>query len=136
MPDIRLLRSLVTPPLIPFLGKYTIKGADYPAIVVVRPNGEVEPPIGTKVVGLETVIFYPELKPKALLNAYKVREDWILHLKQWEQGKGINEAIEALLEADLENFVIDEINQVPADYKMGIPLGAQIKIHSFAIIGD
>ncbi|QSJ14598.1 hypothetical protein JYQ62_22120 [Nostoc sp. UHCC 0702] len=134
--DALLLRSIVTSALAGFLGTYTFtNGQSVVALAVIANNGEIYPPEGTKVSGLEIVIYHPYLSPKPLLQGHKVKETWVIHLKQWQQGKGVQEALRAFLSSNLSDFITEEIAEVPADVRMGIPAGAQIKLFKFVILG-
>jgi len=137
MSDTIELREKIFTALTDVLGTYTFgNGGTTPALVVLSDNGELFPPENTQVEGLEVIIFSPNIKPDALLQGYKIREEWILHLKQWEVGEDVQAALDSLFEAELEGFVITQVNYVPADYRMGIPLGAQVKLSRFLISGS
>jgi hypothetical protein len=136
MSDVLDLRESIFAALGSILGTYTFgNGSVTPALAVLSENGELFPPENTQVEGLEVVIFRPTLVPSSLLQGYKIREEWILHLKQWEVGNGVQVALDSLFEADLEGFVISQVNEVPDDYTMGIPAGAQVKLSKFSISG-
>jgi hypothetical protein len=136
MSDTLDLRNMLLATLNYYLGTYTFgNGGVTPALIALSDDGELLLPENTKVEGLEVVIFPPTLSPSSLLQGYKVREEWILHLKQWEVGKGVKVALDSLFEAELGGFVIIQVNEVPADYKMGIPTGAQVKLSKFSITG-
>ncbi|MBD2570055.1 hypothetical protein [Anabaena lutea] len=137
MSDALELREFVYISLASLLGIYKFTdGTQTPAIAVISGNGELYPPEGTQVTGLEVVIFTPTLAPAALLQGYKVKEQWVIHLKQWTVGMSVQLALDSLLSAELEGFVISQIVEIPADYRMGIPAGAQVKLDKFYFSGE
>lgn len=137
MSDALILREHIFNTLISQLGTYTFIdefGAvigNAPALALIEGNGELYPPDGTRIEGLEVVIFFPAYSPKPLIQGYKVRQEWIVHLKQWTVGEGVQAALDSLLSPGIPDFLINQINEVPADYKIGIPAGAQVKFNHF-----
>lgn len=129
------LQKIISTSLEPLLGYYKFSnGQTTPAILVTKDNGEKELPDGTKIFGLEAIIQTPSLSPTPMLRGHKVRKEWTLYLKQWEKGKDPRQAVEKLLLADLEEFIIERIIPIPADYKIGVPLGATIRIYAYELL--
>ncbi len=137
MSDALQLRTIIESALDTFLGTYTFQqGQTTKAVSVIANNGEIEPPEGTKVEGLEVVIFLPEIAATTLLIGHKKRATWILHFKQWQQGKGVQDVLDSFLSVDLADFIVKSISEVPADIRLGIPAGAQIKLIKYSFLGD
>lgn len=129
------LRAIVSTSLEPLLGQYKFSnGETVPAISVTKDNGEIYPPEGTKIIGLEVVIQTPTLNPTPMLQGYKVKREWTVYLKQWEKGKDLEKALEKLLSAELDDFIIDKTIHIPANYQLGVPLGTTIRIHRYALL--
>lgn len=129
MLDVRSLRTQIESALSDLLGTYTfVNGRTTPAFGVIKGN-EVYPPDGTTIKGLEAILFYPALDPMATLTGYRVKQKWTLHLKQWERGKSVNPACDRIL-ANSE-ILVEQIIPMPAQERLGIPEGAQIKIRQF-----
>lgn len=128
------LRSQLTETLQPWIGTYTFpNGRKHPAIAVIKGNEEY-PQSGTIITGLECVIFYPEIKPVAVLESYLSKQVWRIHLKQWEKGKGLKKEQEAILASPLQ-AIVKNIVAIPAEERLGIPESAQIELLDFHSVG-
>lgn len=129
MIEVRELRTILEACLSDLLGRYRFaNGRPSPAFGVIKGN-ETYPPDGTDIIGLEAILFYPTIEASPTLTGYKVRQNWTLHLKQWQPGQSVNPAIERVLQSP--DILVQRVIRVPAQERLGIPEGAQIQIQQF-----
>ena len=113
------------------IGTYKFANGQTVQAIAVLSGGEIYPPAGTSVEGLEVVIFYPYLRLEGLLGGYAVENEWTIHLKQWDSSKNAIGASKKVLAA-LGN--VKSMTKVTANKERGIPEMVQLKIHDFEAI--
>ena len=112
------LRNTIEAALGDSIGTYTFSnGQKVKAIALLR-GGEIYPPPETVTEGLEAVVFYPSPSIEPNLGGYTVRNDWIVHLKQWDVEKTTLPGTQKILQS--VGCVIRSV-KVPASKALGIP---------------
>ncbi|MBD2005610.1 MULTISPECIES: hypothetical protein [Cyanophyceae] len=130
--EAREMRSLVESALEGMLGWYVFpNGRKVKAIAVIKAF-ETFPPDGTQIQGLEIVIPYPRPITQALLDCYRVENEWTIHIKQWDRGKSMREVLPKILSLN----GIKKTLLIPADDQMGTPEILTITLSEFEGLGS